>query len=312
MAETGKNNFPEKKDKSPEKRLKTKSLFLRDVLLWTFGSVLYSVGISCFTTPSKFVAGGVTGIAVLINYLFPVIGTGAVMFIANIPLFLLSWKKFGFRFIARTVAATATVSLVIDFLDNYGEKLGIIYHGDEKLLSAIFGGILCGAGIGIVFLGGATTGGIDVLARLLRLRFPHISVGKLMMAGDFIVVLLSGIIFKSVESMLFSLIVIFLSSQAIDYVVSGRSHSKMLFIMTDHPEETVKEIISTSPRGVSLIPVQGGYTGENKKMLMCVVRAHEVAHIRSAVAKYDPNPFIIITDSSEVLGNGFKSHKDTL
>ncbi len=295
--------------KSP---LAGKLLFVRDFLLWTFGAILYSVGVSSFTTPSQFVAGGVTGLAVLTNHLIPFITTGMVVIAVNIPLFVLAWRKFGIRFIARTVVATATVSLVIDFIDTYGESLGLIYRGEEKLLAAVFGGILCGAGIGIVFLGGATTGGIDILARILRIKFPHISVGKLIMICDFIVVLLSGIVYKSIESILFSLIVVFLSSQALDFVVSGRSHSKLLFIMTSNPDEAVKQIISECGRGVSVLPVQGGYTGENKKMLMCVVRAHEVALVRTVISKFDKNPFIIVTDSSEVLGNGFKSHNDTL
>ncbi len=298
--------------KSPPGKHSGKIMLVRDFLLWTFGAVLYSIGVSSFTTPSQFVAGGVTGLAVLVNYLVPFITTGMVVFAVNIPLFILAWRRFGLHFIARTVVATATVSLVIDFIDTYGEQLGIIYHGEEKLLAAVFGGILCGAGIGIVFLGGATTGGIDILARILRIKFPHISVGKLIMICDFIVVLLSGIVYKSIDSILFSLIVVFLASQALDFVVSGRSHSKLLFIMTAHPDEAVKQIISECGRGVSVLPVQGGYTGENKKMLMCVVRAHEVALVRAVISKYDENPFIIVTDSSEVLGNGFKSHKDTL
>ena len=289
-----------------------KLLFVRDFLLWTFGAALYSIGVSSFTTPSKFVAGGVTGIAVLVNHLIPFITTGMVVIAINIPLFILAWRRFGIRFIARTIAATATVSLVIDFVDTYGERLGLIYHGEEKLLAAVFGGVLCGAGIGIVFLGGATTGGIDILARFLRIRFAHIPVGKLIMICDFIVVMLSGIVYKSVDSILFSLIVVFLASQALDFVVSGRSHSKLLFIMTSNPDEAVKEIISECGRGVSVLPAQGGYTGENRKMLMCVVRAHEVAEVRAIISKHDENPFIIVTDSSEVLGNGFKSHKDTL
>ncbi|MBR3974732.1 MAG: YitT family protein [Clostridia bacterium] len=300
------------KKKVPSGKHAGKLLFIRDFLLWTFGAALYSIGVASFTTPSKFVAGGVTGLAVLVNHLVPFITTGMVVIAVNIPLFILAWKKFGFRFIARTVAATVTVSLVIDFIDTYGESLGIIYNGDEKLLAAVFGGILCGAGIGIVFLGGATTGGIDILARFLRIRFAHIPVGKLIMICDFIVVMLSGIVYKSIESILFSLIVVFLASQALDFVVSGRSHSKLLFIMTSNPDEAVKQIISECGRGVSVLPVQGGYTGENKKMLMCVVRAHEVALVRAVISKYDENPFIIVTDSSEVLGNGFKSHKDTL
>lgn len=285
---------------------------LSQYLLCVAGAFLYALAVSIFVTPLKFAAGGVTGLGILVNYAFPVISTGMFVFAANIPLFIISWKKFGFRFIARTVFATALVSVFIDILAYLGEKYNWFFDGEEKLVGAIFGGIIAGAGLGIVFLGGATTGGLDILARLLKLKFPHFSVGRLILICDFTVVVLSGIVYKSVESVLYSIIIVFLSSLALDYIVAGRSHSKLLFIMTDYYEAVTKDIISICGRGVSVIPAKGGYTGNDKKMLMCVVRTHEVARVRSVVAKYDKNPFIIITDSSEVLGQGFKSHNDTL
>lgn len=285
---------------------------ISELLMCVLGAFMYSAAVSLFVTPLKFAAGGVTGLGILINYLVPYISTGMFVFVANVPLFLISWKKFGFRFIARTVFATALVSVFIDLLASFGEKYGWFFNGEEKLVGAIFGGIIAGAGLGIVFLGGATTGGLDILARLLRLKFPHLSVGRLILICDFVVVLLSGIVYKSIESVLYSIIIVFLSSLAVDYIVAGRSHSKLLFIMTDFHEEVTKDIIALCGRGVSVIPAQGGYTGQNKKLLMCVVRAHEVSRVRKVVAKYDEKPFIIITDSSEVLGQGFKSHNDTL
>lgn len=283
-----------------------------ELLMCVLGAFMYAAAVSLFVTPLKFAAGGLTGLGILINYLVPAISTGAFVFAANIPLFIVSWRKFGFRFIARTIFATALVSLFIDLLANAGEKYGWFFAGEEKLVGAIFGGIIAGAGLGIVFLGGATTGGLDILARLLKLKFPHFSVGRLILICDFVVVLLSGIVYKSVESILYSIIIVFLSSIAVDYIVAGRSHSKLLFIMTDSHEQVTKDIISICGRGVSVIPAKGGYTGNDKKLLMCVVRAHEVSRVRNVVAKYDENPFIIIADSSEVLGQGFKSHKDTL
>lgn len=285
---------------------------LSQYLLCVAGAFMYSFAVSIFVTPLKFAAGGVTGLGILVNYVFPLISTGMFVFAANIPLFLISWKKFGFRFIARTVFATALVSVFIDILAYFGEKYNWFFSGEEKLVGAIFGGIIAGAGLGIVFLGGATTGGLDILARLLKLKFPHFSVGRLILICDFTVVVLSGIVYKSVESVLYSIIIVFLSSLAVDYIVAGRSHSKLLFILTDSYEEVTKDIISICGRGVSVIPAKGGYTGKEKQLLMCVVRTHEVAGVRNVVAKYDENPFIIITDSSEVLGQGFKSHNDTL
>lgn len=298
--------------KAEKIKLKRVLSVMTQYFLCILGSFLYALAVSVFVTPLKFAAGGVTGLGILVNYAFPVISTGMFVFAANVPLFLISWKKFGFRFIARTVFATALVSVFIDLLALLGEKYGWFFQGEEKLVGAIFGGIIAGAGLGIVFLGGATTGGLDILARLLKLKFPHFSVGRLILICDFAVVLLSGIVYKSVESILYSIIIVFLSSLAVDYIVAGKDHSKLLFILTDSYEEVTRDIISVCSRGVSVIPAKGGYTGQDKKLLMCVVRTHEVARVRGVVAKYDENPFIIITDSSEVLGQGFKSHNETL
>ncbi len=283
-----------------------------EILMCVLGTFMYALAVSLFVTPLKFAAGGVTGLGILVNYLVPFISTGTFVFVTNIPLFILAWRKFGFRFIARTVFSTALMSVFIDLVSYFAEKYNLFFHGDEKLVGAIFGGIIAGAGLGIVFLGGATTGGLDILARLLRLKFPHFSVGKLILICDFVVVVLSGIVYKSVESVLYSIIIIFLSSLAVDYVVAGRSHSKLMFIMTDYYEQVTKDIIALCGRGVSILPAQGGYTGQDRKMLMCVVRIHEVSKVRNIVAAYDSKPFIIITESSEVLGQGFKAHNDTL
>lgn len=295
-----------------KQKLRKITSVITEFAMCILGAFMYSAAVSLFVNPLKFVAGGVTGLGILVNYIFPVISTGAFVFIANIPLFIISWKKFGFKFIARTVFATALVSVFIDILAGLGERYGWFFSGEEKLVGAIFGGIIAGAGLGIVFLGGATTGGLDILARLLRLKFPHLSVGRLILICDFTVVLLSGIVYRSIESVLYSIIIVFLSSLAVDHIVAGRSHSKLLFIMTDRHEEVTKDIIAVCGRGVSIIPAQGGYTGNEKKLLMCVVRTHEVSTVRKIVSKYDEKPFIIIAESSEVLGQGFKSHNDTL
>ncbi len=284
-----------------------------DYFICALGTLFYAAGVVCFVNPVKFVPGGVTTLAILVNHLIPALPIGAMVFALNVPLFIISWRVFGFGFISKTIFSTGMLSLFIDLLTSLSVRFPVLaYSGDEKLVAALFGGIFMGIGIGVVFLRGATTGGMDIVVRLLKLKFPHISVGKLVLACDFTVVLLAGLLYRSVNSVLYSVIVIFLSSIAVDYVVAGRSHSKMLMILTDKAPEITKEIVSTVDRGVTVLDVEGGYTGAAHKMLLCVVRTHEVAEIRKVVQKYDENPFIIITDSGEVLGEGFKSHKDTL
>jgi uncharacterized membrane-anchored protein YitT (DUF2179 family) len=311
-----KNNNKTKAVKTPEQKKESRArarTLLADLLLCTLGPLMYAVSVVCFVETMKFVPGGITTLAILVNYLIPALPVGMLVFAFNVPLFIMSWKAFGFRFIAKTVACSALLSVFIDLLTWLGGKYPVlIYSGDEKLLAAIFGGIIMGVGIGIVFLRGATTGGTDIIGRLLRLKLPHISVGKLVLASDLVVIVLAGILYKSVETVLFSLVIIFLNSLAVDEVVSGRNNSKMMLIMTSRPNEVMRDIMTEMDRGVSVLNAVGGYTGEERKMLMCVVRTHEVPQVRKLIEKYDEKPFIIVADSSEVLGEGFKSHKDTL
>jgi len=278
-----------------------------DVLFWIAGTFLYSLSVQVFVAPNALAAGGVTGIATTINYLFPVIPTGVLIFACNIPLFIISWIVFGKNFILRTIIATAMNSVFMDIIPQF-----IPAYEGEKLICALFGGILCGIGLGLVFRHGATTGGMDIATRLVRLKLPHISTGTMTLVLDFCVILFAGLCFKSVDSILYSVIVVFMSGKAMDSVIAGMGHGRMLMIVSVHPEEITKDITNETGRGVSVLPVQGGFTGEEKKMLLCVVRAHEVAKVRKIVKRYDEHPFIIITESSEVLGLGFKDHNETL
>lgn len=286
-------------------RSKAKS-FVVDLLFWIVGTYLYSFGFVYFLTPNKLAAGGITGLASLVNVLWKV-PTGVLVLAANIPLFIAAWKKFGLGFIFRTMIATALNSVFLDTIPLYLPE----YHGD-LIICALFGGLTTGLGLGMVLRHEATTGGVDILGRLLRLRFQFLSMGTLELMMDIIVVVITGLVYKSIDSMLYSLIVIFVSGRAVDFVIYGTYRSKMLLIVTQKADDIVSEITAKSTRGVTIMPVQGGYTGEKKNMLLCVVRATEVAGIRRMIMKYDDNPFIIIADASEVLGLGFKSHNDTL
>lgn len=279
-----------------------------DFIFWVIGSALYAVSVDCFTAPNNIAPGGVTGLSTLINYVtgFP-IGVGIILI--NIPIFAVAFKIFGLKFIIRTVIGTALTSVFIDL----GTAFSLLpqYTGD-RLLAALFGGAFSGLGLGLIFLRGATSGGTDILGRLLKLKFPHLSLGTLIMVMDFCVVLISGFVYKSIESMLYACIVFFVSSKAVDFVVYGAAKSKMLMIVTKHPETTPKRIIDELGRGVTVFPVQGAYTGEEKKMLMTVVRLHEVAKVTRIIRECDPEAFVIVTDASEVLGKGFKTDEKEL
>lgn len=274
-------------------------LFL-DVFYFTAGGTLYALSVNVFTAPNGILPGGFTGIATILNRLFD-FPIGTAVFLLNIPLFLISFKKFGFSFIIKTVTATFLMSALIDLL----VPVLPVYRGD-KLLSALFGGILSGAGLGLVFLRGATTGGTDILSKLLRLRFPAASMGRMVLILDLLVIAVSFAVYKSLENVLYALVVIYVSAQSIDLVLTGFSHDKLLFIITKKGSEAVEIITKVLDRGVSVLPMRGGYSGDMRQMLFCAARANDVSRVTKAVRALDDDAFIVVTETATVLGEGFR------
>ena len=281
------------------KKISVKELLL-DILICSAGAFIYAIGVNCFVSSNEISSGGATGLAILANYLwgFPI---GTAMFVINIPLFIISFIVFGKSFIIKTLFSTFMTSLFIDT----GALFMPVYEGD-KILAALFGGVFMGIGLGVIFTRGSTSGGTDIMGRLLKKALPHLSMGRLIMICDLFVVLLSGVVYKNIESILYATIVFFVSSKSIDLVLYGSDSGKMMMIISDNAEEIAKAITSETPRGVSILPVQGAYTGKAKHMLLSVVRPHEVAKMRKIVKRFDEKPFIIISDASEILGLGFK------
>lgn len=282
---------------------KTTDIFI-DILFYAVGGALYALSVNMFTTPNGILLGGFTGAAAVLHTLLDV-PIGATVFLLNVPLFLISFRKFGTSFIVKTVAATFAVSVIIDLTAPFLP----VYTGD-KLLSALFGGILSGAGLGLVFLRGATTGGTDILSKLLRLRFPQLSMGRMILLFDLLVISLSFAVYRSLENVLYALVVIYISAQVIDLVQTGFSHDKLLFIVTDQGERAVREITETLDRGVSVLDVRGGYTDTPRKMLFCAVRANDVARFTKRIRTLDENAFIVISEISDILGEGFRQKSE--
>lgn len=270
-----------------------------DFLYFSAGGALYALSVDMFTAPNGILLGGFTGIGTILNYLFSV-PIGTAVFLLNVPLFLTAFHKFGFRFIIKTVLATFLMSLFMDVFALFVP----VYTGD-KLLSALFGGILGGAGLGLVFLRGATTGGTDILSKLLRLRFPSFSMGRMVLLLDLAVIAVSFFVYKSLENVLYSLVVIYISAQCIDLVLSGFSHDKLLFMITEKGADAVREITSALDCGVSVLAVRGGYSEHARQMLFCAVRAGDANRVAKAVQELDSNAFIVITEAAEIRGEGF-------
>lgn len=281
-------------------RRKTIQAHLTDAFVFVLGGSLYSVAVNCFTSRNNILNGGFTGIATVLSYLFST-PIGTVIFILNIPLFILAYRRLGAKFVIRTGFATFIMSALIDI----GTLLPV--YNKDLLLSSLFGGILSGAGLGIIFIRNATTGGTDIIAKLLNLKYPHLSIGKTILFFDLAVVALGGIVYRNVESMLYALVVILLSSQVIDYIIYGINRGSLILIITEKGEEIRRLILKDLHRGVTFLNGSGGYTGREKSVILCACYDNQTAKFIKKIKTADSQAFFIVTQSKEILGEGFPS-----
>lgn len=281
---------------------KIKEIF-SDIIFCGGGCILYSVAIRVFAEENDIAQGGVTGIAMLINYVFPEIPIGISTFVINVPLFILAWKFIGGKFIAKSFLVMLFLSFAIDMLSFLPS-----YKGD-KMLATCFCGVLSGISMALIFIRGITSGGTDILAKLIRLKKPQLSMGRLILMADFIVVISAGFVYRNFESAMYSLILIFISSFVIDKILFGLTDSRILLIISKHPEKIIREIMDEMSRGVSILTAEGAYTGKNKKMLMCALRRGEVNSIIRKIYEFDADAFTVVLPSSEILGKGFNEKR---
>ena len=273
---------------------------LRNNGMWVVGCVLYAIGVNCFSVPNSIAQSGVTGLAVIFNHLFD-LPVGTVNFALNIPLLILMLIYLGKGLFLRTLWVTVILSTAIDVVAIFAPE----YTGD-KILAALFCGLFQGAGLGLIMITGATSGGTDIVARLAHKRWPHITVGSVVLVADAVVVTAGMFVFGSIESGLYAIILIYVSTKVIDSMIYGTGNGKMLMIVTEKADEVSKAIVTSSPRGVSIIPAIGAYTGNEKNILLCVARKQEISGIIKTVKSVDDKTFIIVSEANEILGKGFK------
>ena len=273
-----------------------------DYIVIAIGATIFSLGIVMFSAPNNIAPGGVSGIGTMLNHLFN-IPIGSVIIAVNIPLFIFSFKKFGKKFFYKSLYATFLTSTLIDVLPFVLEK----HYIYSPLLASIFGGVAIGVGVGIIFLRGGTTGGADILAKLIKLKHPHLSLGTLVFIIDAVIVVSTLFVYRSIEALLYSTILFFVTSRAVDTIIFGAAKSKMLLIITSHPKEISKKIMEEIGHGVTLIPASGGYTDNKKTIVLSVVRPNEAHEINKFVKEIDRSAFTVITESTEVLGYGFQN-----
>ena len=287
-------------DGTPERR---HIELLKDFAFCTVGSVLMAISIRMFTAPNHIAPGGVSGISTVVNYLtgWPI---GVLTLLFNVPIFFFAFLEIGYKLVIKSAVATVILAAAIDLI-----ALVVRPYSGSPMLAAIFGGCLEGVGLSLIFMRGATTGGTDLIARLLGRHFRFLSIGRLMRSVDFVIVAFSAVVYHSIDDALYAFIAIFVSTQLVDTVLYGTDigTGKMLLIISEKSDQIAKEIIGSVDRGVTLLDGRGAYSGRPSEVILSAVRRYEVAQVKDIVHAIDPRAFIIVGDAGEISGEGFRA-----
>ncbi len=277
---------------------------LKSYAVVALGSVIFAVAFDWFFAPNQVAMGGVTGLAQVVNAILPWAGVGAVTIVLNVPLFLAGWRLIGFHLLASSLFSMAVSSVAIDTLAAVHA-----FAPMDSMLAALCGGALMGLGLGVVFSQGATTGGTDVVARLLKLKFPWLPMGRLMLAPDFAVLALAAAAFGRVEAALYGAVALVVAARVMDTVLYGLDTSKVAYVISDAWRETADALMRDLDRGVTILRGEGAYTGAEKRVLLVAFKQREIVEIKRAVHAADPGAFLIVCDAHDVLGEGFGEYK---
>lgn len=283
-------------------KIKDKMQFsIKKYLIITLACIVYGVGISLFVDPNNLAPGGFTGLSVIINRMIP-LETGTIYLILNIPVIILGIWKFGWKFTISTLYAILIVSGSTNLL------AAIHPVTEEPVLGAVFGGILIGAGMGMVLRNSATTGGTDIIVKCLRQRFPHMKTGSLMLMIDAVIIGISGLVFGNFDSVLYSIVSVMTTSVVLDMVLYGRDGAKLIYIISDRSEAITSRILKEVDIGVTHLEGSGAYQNREKKVIMCVVKKQLAYKVEEIVREEDASAFMIISSASEIYGEGYKSY----
>ncbi len=290
----GMNLNKEQKQKKSWKRR------VADYLTLTVGAMIYAISISLFLDPNSLAPGGVTGISIILNRITGV-ETGTLMFAVNIPILLLGMWKFGWKFILSTLYCTFLGSLFTNLLT----PLGAVTR--DPLLAALAGGALMALSLGLIFKAGATSGGTDIIIKLLRIRIPHLKTGVLFLVTDATIVTASAVVLKDIDTALYAGLVVIVNSILFDVVLYGRDGAKMLFIVSDCPEAIVKRLLEDLDVGVTYLSGRGAYSEKEKDVVLCVMKKHLSPKAEEIIRQEDPKAFMIVASASEIYGEGYKN-----
>lgn len=270
---------------------------------WVFatllGSALFSAGFALFLMPNEMSSGGISGLAMVIVELLGVGSVGGLTILFNLPLFLLGGMKIGKRFFLGSALGTVVSSVLIDALATLPAP------EVEPLIAALYGGVICGLGLGIVFVSGTSTGGSDILIRLLKLRWRNVPIGQISICFDAVVVVLTGLVFRNVSNALYTGVTVFLTGKVIDAVVYRFDYSKVVLIISPEYEAIAQAIGDKLYRGATFLHGEGSYSHKNTKVVLAAVKRQQLTELKELVMELDPDAFVIVQEAHQVLGDGF-------
>ena len=275
---------------------------LANLALVILGSVIMGIGYSLFLIPHHFVPGGVSGIAMIVNY-FTRLPLGTMIMVLNIPVFIIGFKIMGRKYALRSLLGMVISSMLIDF---FSQVVSLKSATDDPILAAIYGGFMLGVGLGLVFRGRASTGGSDILGQILN-RWTGMPVGIGIMLIDFFVISASGVAFKQLEAPLYGYIVLVISSKVIDMILEGWNYTKLVIITSTKTDEVQEFILNTLDRGGTALKSRTLYLNREGETIMTVIHRKQLAELKQFVKSVDPGAFVIINDTYAVLGKGFKA-----
>lgn len=287
--------------------MKVKWYDIISILKTIVGCALFGLGFSLFLTPNDLNTGGVTGLAMVIQELIKVGSVGLISALMNLPLFVIGGLKIGKRFFFGSLLGMVLLSVFIDLFAM------IPAPETEPVMGALYGGVICGLGLGLVFSCGFSTGGSDIIVRLLKQKFKYIPIGVINIVFDSCVAILTAIVFKNISQALYCGVAVFASGRVMDAVVYGFDYSKVALIITKNHEEVAYRIGQELQRGSTFLDGEGSYSHEKKKVVLTAVKMQQIADMKQIVAEIDPDAFIIVQEAHQVLGDGFtKYDKDAL
>ena len=274
----------------------------RWLVLTTLGSALFALGFALFLIPNDINTGGISGLAMILRELLGFGSVGSLTLIINIPLFLIGGLKIGKRFFAGSLVGMIVSSVLMDVFTM------ISVQTPDPLLGGLYGGVLCGAGLGLVFMAGASTGGSDIVVRLVKKKYRNLPIGRISMIFDTVVVLLTGVVFRDVSKALYSGVVVFVCGQVIDAVVYRFDYSRVALIISREHEAIAQAIGEKLDRGATYLHGAGSYSGQNMEIVLTVVRKGQLAELKELVMDIDSSAFVIVQEAHQVLGDGFSDY----